>query len=151
MIQTRHIFKITLTVPSIVDLGATPYGVRKIAHVTGGQFEGDRLRGTVQAGPGGDWLQLRSDGVLTLDVRLTLETDDKHLIYMNYRGMRHGPKEVLDRLNRGEKVDPASYYFRMVPQFETSSEKYSWINKLVAVATGHREASGPIYEVFEIL
>jgi hypothetical protein len=151
MIETRHLFTLTLQVPSIRDLGATPWGGRKIAQVTGGHFQGDRIKGTVHAGPGGDWLLLRNDGVLSLDVRITLETDDGHLIYMSYKGMRHGPKDVIDALNRGEKVDPSSYYFRMVPQFETSSDKYSWINRLVAVATGQREASGPIYTVYEVL
>jgi hypothetical protein len=145
------LFTLTLQVPSIRDLGVTPWGARKIAQVTGGQFQGDRIKGTVHAGPGGDWLLLRNDGVLSLDVRITLETDDGHLIYMSYKGMRHGPKDVIDALNRGEKVDPSKYYFRMVPQFETSSEKYSWINRLVAVASGQREASGPIYTVYEVL
>ena len=86
---------------------------------------------------------LRQDGVLALDVRITLETDDGHLIFMSYRGMRHGPKEVIERLNRGEKVDPQSYYFRMVPQFETSSDKYAWLNRLVALGKGRREPTGP--------
>jgi hypothetical protein len=151
MIQTRPLFSMTLSVPSIVDLGATPLGQRKIAQVTGGTFQGERMRGTVHAGPGGDWLLLRNDGVLTLDVRLTLETDDHQLIYMAYKGMRHGPKDVMDRLNRGEVVDPKSYYFRSVPVFETSSEKYSWLNRMVAIGTGRREASGPIYDVHEVL
>ncbi|MDI9332267.1 MAG: DUF3237 domain-containing protein [Alphaproteobacteria bacterium] len=151
MIETRHLFTLTLEVPRIQDLGQTPMGARKIAQVTGGRFEGERLSGTVHAGPGGDWLLLRQDGVLALDVRITLETNDGHLIYMTYQGLRHGPKEVMDRLNRGEKVDPASYYFRMVPQFETSSEKYAWLNRMVAVAKGQRESSGPIYTVFEVL
>jgi hypothetical protein len=57
----------------------------------------------------------------------------------------------MDRLGRGEKVDPKEYYFRMVPSFETSSEKYAWLNKIVGVATGQRDASGPTYHVFEIL
>jgi len=138
-------------VPSIVDLGATPLGHRRIAQVTGGNFAGDRLRGTVHAGPGGDWLLLRNDGVLMLDVRLTLETDDKQLIYMSYRGMRHGPKEVMERLGRGEAVDPSSYYFRALPSFETASEKYGWLNRAMFVSTGFRQASGPTYDVYEVL
>jgi hypothetical protein len=151
MIHTRHAFQIVLTVPSIVDVGNTPIGGRKIAHVSGGTFTGERLRGTVHAAPGGDWLLMRQDGVLTLDVRLTLETDDKQLIYMSYRGMRHGPKEVMERLGRGEPVDPASYYFRAIPSFETASEKYSWMNRALFVSTGSRQASGPTYEVYELL
>jgi Protein of unknown function (DUF3237) len=151
MIQTRPLFEITLTVPKIEDLGATPYGIRKIATVTAGTFTGDRIRGTVLSSPAGDWLLLRNDGVLCLDVRLTLKTDDGDLIYMRYQGMRHGPKEVIDRLNKGEAVDPATYYFRAVPVFETSSAKYGWLNRAVFVATGRREATGPIYEVHEVL
>mgnify|MGYP003346769787 CR=1 FL=1 len=151
MIETRELFTLTLDVPSIKDLGATPWGHRRIAQVTGGRFEGERLKGTVHAGPGGDWMLLRQDGVLALDVRITLETDDGHLIFMSYRGMRHGPKDVIDRLNRGEKVEPGSYYFRMVPQFETSSEKYGWLNRAMFVSSGFRQASGPTYDVYEVL
>lgn len=151
MIQSRPLFVLTLNVPKIEDLGVTPYGARKIATVVAGTFEGDRLRGTVQPSPGGDWLLLRTDGVLCLDVRMTLKTDDGDLIYMSYKGMRHGPKEVMERVNKGEAVDPALYYFRAVPVFETSSAKYGWLNRAVFVATGRREATGPIYEVHEIL
>lgn len=151
MIQTRPAFQLTLTVPGIVDLGATPLGVRKIAAVTGGTFEGDRLRGTVVSPPGGDWLLLRNDGVLCLDVRLTLKTDDGALIFMSYKGLRHGPREVLERLGRGEAVDPSTYYMRVAPVFETASERYSWLNRALFVATGRRDATGPVYDVHEVL
>jgi hypothetical protein len=151
MIQTRALFTITLEVPRIVDLGATPNGHRRIATVTGGKFEGERLRGTVHAAPGGDWIVSRPDGVMVLDVRLTLETDDRELIYMTYCGLRHGPAEVMARLAKGEAVDPASYYFRTTPVFETASKKYDWLNRIIAVATGRREAAGPVYDVFEVL
>jgi hypothetical protein len=150
MIQTRHLFTISIEVPRIADLGTTPYGQRRIATVGGGTFTGERLRGTIQPSPGGDWLLLRTDGVLVLDVRLTLETDDRQLIYMTYRGMRHGPAEVMARLNRGEAVDPASYYFRTLPLFETASAKYEWLNRMVCVATGRREPAGPVYDVYEV-
>ncbi len=151
MIQSRPLFQLTLNVPKIEDLGLTPYGARKIATVVSGSFEGERLRGTVMPSPGGDWLLLRSDGVLCLDVRMTLKTDDGELIYMHYNGMRHGPKDVLDRLNQGEAVDPALYYMRAVPVFETASVKYGWLNRAVFVAMGRRVAAGPIYDVFEVL
>jgi hypothetical protein len=151
MIQTRHLFTITIEVPRVVDLGATPNGQRRIATVSGGTFQGERLNGTIHPSPGGDWLLLRPDGVLVLDVRLTLETGDEQLIYMTYRGVRHGPADVMARLNRGEAVDPATYYFRTTPVFETASAKYEWLNRIVAVATGRRETTGPVYEVHEVL
>ena len=151
MIQTRHLFTLTADVPKIVDLGATPNGSRRIATVTGGTFKGERLQGTIQPTPGGDWLLLRPDGATVLDVRVTLETDDQQLIYMTYRGLRHGPAEVMARLAKGEAVDPSTYYFRTTPVFETASPKYDWLNRIISVATGRREASGPVYEVFEVL
>jgi hypothetical protein len=84
-------------------------------------------------------------------VRITLETDDGQLIYMTYRGIRHGPAEVMARLAKGEAVDPASSYFRTTPAFETASQKYDWLNRIVSVASGRREKSGPVYEVYEVL
>ena len=149
-IKTELLFKIALEVPSILDLGETPYGRRRIARVGGGTFEGPKMKGRVLDG-GGDWLLLRRDGVLQLDVRQTLETDDKQHIYMTYRGYRHGPKDVIDRLNRGEAVDPSLYYFRTTPNFETASEKYAWLNGICSIATGERQASGPTYHVFQVL
>jgi hypothetical protein len=151
MIQTRPLFEIQLQVPSIVDIGATPLGRRRIATVTGGEFHGERLRGSVVGAPAGDWLLQRADGVTVLDVRLLLRTDDAEHIYMSYRGLRHGPAEVMARLAAGEAVDPASYYFRMVPVFETAAPKYEWLNKIVAMGTGRREPAGPIYVVEEVL
>jgi len=149
-IRTTYLLNMVLNLGEIQLLGKTPLGDRRVAVVEGGSFEGPKLKGTVLKG-GSDWLISRPDGALQLDVRLTLKTDDGHLIGMIYRGYRHGPAAVIDRLNRGEKVDPAEYYFRTAPFFETSSEKYSWLNRIIAIATGHRLPSGPVYDVFEVL
>jgi len=70
---------------------------------------------------------------------------------MTYKGLRHGPREVIRRLEASEVVDPASYYFRIAPMFETASETYGWLNGIVAVGIGHRFADGPIYNLFELL
>jgi hypothetical protein len=94
---------------------------------------------------------VRPDGVAQIDCRVTLQTDDGVMIFMRYGGYRHGPKEVMDRLARGEAVDPTDYYFRIAPLFETGSGKYAWLNKIIAVGTGQRLANGPIYYVYEIL
>jgi hypothetical protein len=149
-IKTEFLFKMVLQVPSIANLGETPYGGRRIAQVASGKFEGTKVNGEVLPG-GGDWLLLRHDQTLQLDVRLILQTDDKQLIYMTYKGFRHGPKDVIERLNRGESVDPGLYYFRSTPYFETSSEKYDWMNRICSIATGERSASGPSYYVHQVL
>lgn len=149
---SSHLFTLSLEVDSsMTDVGETPYGRRRIATVKGGRFEGKELKGVVLPAPGGDWLLQRRDGILMLDVRLSLKTHDDHLIYMHYRGMRHGPAWVIEQLNKGEKVDPSQYYFRTTPWFETASEKYRFLNRIVCVATGRRDPTGPVYEVFQIL
>jgi hypothetical protein len=149
-IELEHLFTARLEVGPPRSLGMTPYGERRIVQITGGSFEGARLRGVILP-EGGDWLLLRHDGILQLDVRATLQTDDGELIYMTYRGLRHGPADVIARLGRGEDVDPSEYYFRTAPWFETASQKYGWLNGIVSVATGERIAAGPIYTVYQVL
>ena len=141
-------FQIEVKAPSIV--GATPGYDRRIGEIAGGRFEGERLSGKILSG-GSDWQSLRADGATTINVRLVLQTDDGALIAMRYFGVRHGPKEVLDRIGRGESVNPSEYYMRVTARFETASEKYDWLNRIVTVALGHRIAGGAIYHVFEIL
>jgi hypothetical protein len=147
---SRLLMTLQVVVPPPQKLGAVPHGTRVVAPIAGGTFEGPRLRGKVLAG-GGDWILLRPDGVLELDLRITLETDDGALIYMSSFGLRHGPPEVLAALARGEPVDPSKYYFRTTPRFETSAPQYVFLNRLIAVSSGDRHASGPIYTVEEIL
>jgi hypothetical protein len=146
--QPLFIFQIQVKPPTII--GATPGYDRRIGEIAGGRFEGDRLRGRILSG-GSDWQSLRADGTTTINVRLVMETDDGVLIGMTYLGMRHGPKEVIDRIGRGENVNPSEYYMRVTPYFETASEKYGWLNRIVTVAYGHRMAGGAIYHVFEVL
>jgi hypothetical protein len=93
----------------------------------------------------------RADGATALDVRLVLKTKDDALIGMTYLGLRHGPPDVMARIDRGEEVDPASYYFRVSPFFETAAPNYLWLNRVVAVGIGHRTSGGPIYSIFELL
>jgi len=151
-IQTEFVMEMRLGVAMpLTALGDTQYGDRRIARVTGGTFEGPKLKGTVHDG-GGDWILNRTDGVTQLDVRLTMQADDGALIYMTYKGLRHGPADVMAKLAAGEPVDPSQIYFRTAPFFETAADgKYAWMNKTVFVATGRREPSGPIYRVFQVL
>src|SRR5205809_4043228 len=131
-------------------IGAVPHCTRVTEPIASGHFEGPRLRGKVLPG-GGDWTLLRGDGVLELDLRLTLETDDGALIHMTSFGLRHGPAEVIAALGRGERVDPSTYYFRTTPRFETAHPKYSFVNRLLAVSSADRRAEGPFYTLDELL
>ena len=142
--------RLEVVVAAPQKIGAVPHGTRAIADVESGAFEGARLRGTVLPG-GGDWTLLRADGVLELDLRLTLQTSDGALIHMQSFGLRHGPPDVLAALARGEAVDASRYYFRTAPRFETSAPEYAFLNRLVAIAVGDRRPRGPIYSIYEIV
>jgi hypothetical protein len=149
-VRTRPLFVMHLNVRPLVVVGAAPGINRRIGLVSGGSFEGERLSGQVLDG-GSDWQGLRTDGSTSLDVRLVLKTHDDAMIAMTYRGMRHGPTDVIQRMERGEAVDPATYYFRISPMFETASASYDWLNRILAIGIGHRQPDGPVYSVFEVL
>jgi len=149
-IRTTHLMTLTLSVNGMQPIGATPNGNRRVGLVAGGKFEGPKLKGAVLPG-GADWIIGRPDGSTTLDVRIVLETDDGATIGMTYRGMRHGPAAVMERVNKGEFVDPAEYYFRTAVAFETAAPKYDWLNRVIAIGTGSRPPEGPVYEIFEVL
>ena len=148
--DSRLLMTLQVAVSGPQKIGAVPLGTRVIAPIASGHFEGPRLRGKVLPGSG-DWTLLRGDGVLELDLRLMLETDDGALIYMTSFGLRHGPPEVMAALARGESVDPSTYYFRTTPRFETGHPKYAFLNRLLAVSSGDRRPAGPIYTIDEIL
>lgn len=128
----------------------TPAGARRIDVFRGGSFEGPRIK-AVMLGGGSDALLRRKDGALQPDVRLTLKTDDGALIYVVYRGVRHGPTPVMQRILRGEPVEPNEYYLRNAPFFETGAAKYDWLNRIVSVGIGRREPGLAIYDVYEVL
>jgi len=150
-LKSRHLFTLTMQLPPTLELGDTPAGKRRVFTVSGGQFQGDRILGEVLSQASSDLLLVRADGSAQQDVRLILRTNDGELILMTYRGVRHASEEVNARISRGERVQGSEYYLRTVPLFETSSRKYSWLNKIVSVAIGERTADGVAYEVFEIL
>ncbi len=149
MIELSPLMHVDVTLEPIRDLGETPLGRRRIIGITGGSFSGPRLQGRILPG-GADWQVIRSDGVACLDARYTLETVDGALIYVNNQGYRHGPKDVIERLARSGEVDPALYYMRTTPWFETAARAYAWLNRSVCVATGARRAAMVELDFFEV-
>jgi len=133
-INSRPLMVLRLETSATQDIGSTPKGALTIFPVTGGSFEGERLRGKVLAG-GGDWVTAHSNGTLTVDLRVTLETDDKGLIHMTFTGVR----------------DDANHYFRTVPRFETAAPKYAFLNRLLAIGIGEIRPEGPVHIIDEIL
>jgi len=137
-LRSRHLFTISIELHPILDVGMTPSGQRRIVPVSGGRFEGERLRGEILPHAGSDLLLTRADGAFQQDVRLALRTHDGALVLMTYRGIRHGST-------------PEHYYLRTAPFFETAAPSYEWLNRIVSVGLGERAANVVTYDVFEIL
>jgi hypothetical protein len=135
--RTRPLMTLRLATAPTQKLGSAPHGERITFPITGGSFEGDRLRGTVLPG-GADWALKRADGVIELDLRVTLSTDDGAIVYMTFEGIR-------------DDAAPGAPYFRTLPRFETSEPKYSYLNKMLAVGIGEIRADGPVHLIEEIL
>lgn len=148
-VRTRPLFVIHLNVAPLVVVGAIPGGARRIGPISGGVFEGERLSGEVMD-KGSDWQSVRSDGVTALDARIVLKTRDNALICMTYRGLRHGPPDVLARIDKGDRsirrltISASTHYSR-------PAAKYDWINRVLAGGIGQRRNDGPLYSVFEVL
>lgn len=149
-LKTEFLMTLRIEVAESHLVGETPAGFRRIDVFGGGSFEGPKLKGRILSG-GVDMLLRRKDGALQPDVRLTLETDDKALIFATYRGYRHGPPEVMEAIARGEMVPWERYYLRNAPFYETASAKYDWLNRVVSVGVGHREPKAAIYDIHEVL
>jgi hypothetical protein len=132
-----------------IPIGDIPHGQRLVIPVTGGTFEGPRLRGKVLPG-GGDWLLIRADGVAELDVRGTLATDDGAFIYTHYRGYATEVPTILPRWAAGEAVPREAYYFATTPYFETGAAQYAWLQRVITVGTGELIPGGVRYEVFAV-
>lgn len=145
------LYRASIAVDKPQLFGPTPQasGERRIINITGGEFEGARLKGKVLPG-GADWQVIRADGVAQLEARFSMQTDDGALMYVRNFGFRHGSPEVIARLFSGEVVDPAQYYFRMTPLIETGDVRYAWLNSLIMVGSGMRTRDRVIYDVYAV-
>jgi hypothetical protein len=150
MLSPDPIFTIQAELAEILHFGPTPYGERRVIHIRGGTVSGPKLNGRILPG-GADWQIVRTDGASDVQARYTIETGTGAHILVNSEGLRHGSPEVLARLLRGEAVDPSEYYFRTVMRFETGEKSLDWLNRILAIARGARQAKAVRLEVYEVL
>jgi Protein of unknown function (DUF3237) len=141
-------FSVDLGVPW--EVGPTSgLGDRRIFPIVGGSFDGPLLRGTILDN-GADWQVVRPDGLSLIDTRYLLRLDDGALAYLQTRGFRHGPADVLAAVAAGQPVDPREYYFRVYMTFETASGTYGWLNRAMAIGSAMRLADAVVYDAYQI-
>ena len=143
-----QVYRLEATLAEPLDLGETDRGLRRIVPLTGGTFTGPTISGKLLPGASADWQIVQPDGTALGDIRYTLQTDDRDLLYVRSRSVRHGSTEVLARLGRGEQVDASEYTFRVWTQIETAAPELAWLNQGVFVSVGGRQAAGVVYETY---
>jgi hypothetical protein len=150
VLETRYVFTITVEIGDVTTAGETGHGVRRIIPITGGRVEGEGINGKV-CPFGADFQVIRPNELIELEAKYAFETDDGAVIYIENKGLRFGPVDLLQKLKRGEPVDPKLIYFRTVPKFETGHEKYRWLMENLFIGSAARHADRVVIDVHQVL
>jgi hypothetical protein len=150
MIKLVHVADLKVIVGDPIEVGETPGGDRRMIPILGGEVSGPRMKGHVMNG-GADYQILRKDGVTELHARYVLELGGGAKIYVENSGLRHGPPELMERIRRGEPVDPTLIYFRATPRFETGHKDYIWLTRHIFVCDGIRRPNRVELAIYQVL
>ena len=149
-LHTQYVFTITAEIAEVTTAGDLGYGVRRIIPIVGGEVKGERVNGKVLPF-GADFQIIRPNELIDLEARYAFETDDGAVVYVENKGIRFGPLDLLQKLKRGEPVDPELIYFRTVPKFETGHENYRWLMEHIFIASAARHADRVVIDVHMVL
>jgi hypothetical protein len=149
VLQTKYVFTITARIGEVTTAGDIGHGVRRIIPIIGGEVRGD-INGKVLAF-GADFQIIRPNELIELEAKYAFETDDGATVYVENKGIRFGPVDLLQKLKRGEPVDPNLIYFRTVPKFETGHANYRWLMENLFVASAARQTDRVVIDVHQVL
>ena len=149
-IETRYVFTITARIGDVTTAGETGHGVRRIIPIIGGEVRGEAVNGKVLPF-GADFQIIRPNELIELEAKYAFETDDGAVVYVENKGIRFGPVDLLQKLKRGEPVDPNLIYCRTVPKFETGAERYRWLMENIFIASAARHADRVVIDVHRVL
>src|SRR3954451_24444166 len=150
LLETKYVFTLTVNIGDVTTAGDTGHGIRRIIPITGGTVKGEGISGKV-CPFGADFQIIRPNELIELEAKYAFETDDGAIVYIENKGIRFGPVELLQKLKRGEVVDPGLIYFRTVPKFETGAEKYRWLMDHLFIGSAARHADRVVIDVHQVL
>jgi hypothetical protein len=150
VLETKYVFSLAIKVGAPLVAGDLGHGVRRIIPILGGEVFGPGIRGTIFP-CGADFQTIRPNGLTELEAKYAFAMDDGAIVYIENVGIRFGPKGLLDRIAKGERVDPALIYFRSVPKFETGHEKYRWLMERLFIGVGARHPDRVEIDVHQVL
>ncbi len=150
--RLEYVFQITIELSARLRYGPTTDGLeRGHVGVTGGTVRGPRLNGRIVPHSGGDWPSIRPDLTCDFNARYLIEADDGTLIQIRNTGIRHGPREVLERLQRYEPVDPSEYYMRVTPRFDAPEGPHGWLSRTIFIGQTNRQKERSIFDYWAVL
>ena len=149
-LATKYVFTLTVRIGEVTSAGEIGHGVRRIIPILGGEVRGAEVNGKICAF-GADFQIIRANELIELEAKYAFETDDGAVVYVENTGIRFGPVDLLQKLKRGEPVDPELIYFRTVPKFETGHEKYRWLMENLFVGSAARHADRVVIDVHQVL
>lgn len=132
-----YLCSLDVRVGPVVSLGRGPYGERRVVDIVGGRVAGPDLDGIVVPG-GADWQVVRDDGVVDIDAHYSLKLDDDARVEIVSSGVRYAAGDALERIARGDDVDPSEYFFRTFVRFQTGAPRLAALNRTLAIAIGAR-------------
>lgn len=115
------LYECKVTLGQTLDFGRTLEGRRRVIPITGGEFHGPKLRGTV-VNEGADWNLSRNDGAGSADAAYYLRTDDQVLIRIVNRG-------VSAPLTAPDPGAAERFLMYTHAAFEAPVGKYDWLNR----------------------
>ncbi|PPQ43564.1 DUF3237 domain-containing protein [Rhodopseudomonas palustris] len=149
-LETKYVFTITARIGDVTSAGEIGTGVRRIIPILGGEVKGEGISGKVLPF-GADFQIIRPNELIELEAKYAFETDDGAVVYVENIGIRFGPVELLQKLKRGEPVDPKLIYFRTRPRFETGHPNYQWLMQHLFVGSAARHADRVVIDVHQVL
>jgi hypothetical protein len=150
VIELAHAADLTVLVGQPIEIGETASGVRRVVPILGGEVSGPRIQGRILPAAA-DYQLIRADGVAELHARYVIETASGSRIYIENSGLRHGPAEAMERLRRGEAVDPGLIYFRTTAKFETGDEAFRWLARHIFVGAGVRHPDRVQISIYQVM
>ncbi len=149
VLETKYVFTITALIGEVVSAGDIGHGVRRVIPIVGGEVRG-QINGKVYPF-GADFQIIRPNELIELEAKYAFETDDGAIVYVENKGIRFGPLDLLQKLKRGEPVVPKLIYCRTSPKFETGHDDYRWLMENLFVASVARHAERVVIDVHQVM
>jgi hypothetical protein len=126
-----------MKVQETVVLENTPNGTLMIGELVDSVWEGDRFCLRQRGRAAADWLMQSPDGTSRPDIRLTLESEDGGLVFVEYTG----------------RIHPDTGIAYTCPRFTTGAPGLEWLNRVQAVGKAYFDAEAMTVtypQVFEL-